>query len=226
MMQILVLCRNRDQAKFIQSGLAYENIGSQYCEIPQNQNLPIKHLSSDAFLIVSKNVDESLLLIEDIRRYKKSSPIVLMIEEASEYFDVRARKAGVNLVFTRPFPFSDIALQIKYLVYSTRTSLHNKILQIGSLRLDISQHTLFKNGKSVFLRNKEFSLLEFLMINKNRVLTRVEIFENVWDRNGEVVTNTVDVHISSLRKKIDATPNKGFIKTITCVGYFFDAGKM
>lgn len=223
MMQILILCHNKKYAQFIQRGLAYENIASDFCEIPEDKNVPLRHLSKDAFLIMSKNPQTDLFLTKTIRDYKKTAPIILLVEEYGEDFDFKARQAGCDLLFTRPFSFSDIALQTKYLVYASKNTTQDRILKAGPFKLDISKRMLFKDEKLINLRNKEFALLELLMINKNRVLSRSEIFENIWDRNAEISTNTVDVHISSLRRKIDTDPKNPFIKTVNCIGYLFDA---
>lgn len=222
-MQILILCHNKDQAKFIQKGLSYENLGALHCEIPPDKKIPLRHLSSDAFLMLSRDPKADIPLIDDIRRQRKSATIILLAENHYENIESEAKQAGANLVFTRPFSFSDIAIQIKYLVYVTKRPAVSKTLYAGPLELDSYKRVLLKSNKLVPLRNKEFSLLEFLMLNKNRVLTRTEIFESVWDRNGDIATNTVDVHISNLRRKIDTSSGNGLIRTINCIGYFFEA---
>lgn len=221
-MQILVLCHNKDQAKFIQKGLFYENLGSLHCEIPPDKKIPLRHLSSDAFLILSRDPKVDMPLIDDIRRQRTSAAIILLAENPYDNIESEAKQAGANLIFIRPFSFSDMAIQIKYLVYVIKKPATSKILCAGSLELDANKRVLLKSGRLISLRNKEFSLLEFLMLNKNRVLTRTEIFESVWDRNGDIATNTVDVHISNLRKKISISPGNGLIRTINCIGYFFE----
>ena len=92
----------------------------------------------------------------------------------------------------------------------------------GLVRLEISSHRFVVNEKSINLRNKEYSLMEFFMRNPGRVLSRTKILEEVWDRNAFCSTNTVDVHISSLRSKIKPYAPSGLIRTIPCVGYIFD----
>ncbi len=88
--------------------------------------------------------------------------------------------------------------------------------------LDPISRKLFISGKYIYLRNKEFSLLEYFMKNMGRVLSRTLILEEVWDRNILCPTNTVDVHVSSLRKKIKLPEDTDFIKTVPCVGYIFE----
>ncbi len=83
-----------------------------------------------------------------------------------------------------------------------------------------------KRSNKIFrLRNKEFSLLEFFIINRGKILTRNLILEHVWDRNANFASNTVDVHINRLRQKIDVPFREKLIHTVPCVGYVFDRRK-
>lgn len=91
-----------------------------------------------------------------------------------------------------------------------------------NLKLDPDKRTLRIKRTSVFLRNKEFSLLDYFLNNPGRVLTRTQILEDVWDRNICCATNTVDVHVSSLRRILSKHFEKPLIKTIHCVGYIFE----
>lgn len=95
-------------------------------------------------------------------------------------------------------------------------------LDYKSFSLDMTSRKLFISGKYIYLRNKEFSLLEYFIKNMGKVLSRTIILEDVWDRNILCPTNTVDVHVSSLRKKIKLCETANFIRTVPCVGYVFE----
>lgn len=97
-----------------------------------------------------------------------------------------------------------------------------EILSYGSkLRLNVKARKLFVKDKVIYLRNKEYTLLEFFMRNCGRVVTRTTILEEVWDRNITCPTNTIDVHVSTLRRKLKKYLNGDPIKTVHCIGYFF-----
>lgn len=89
-------------------------------------------------------------------------------------------------------------------------------------KLDSSSRKFFTHNRWIFLRNKEFCLLEYFMRNAGRVVSRTQILEDVWDRNICCPTNTVDVHVSALRRKLQDLQCKKLIKTIHCVGYIFE----
>ncbi|MBD3361065.1 hypothetical protein GF366_04685 [Candidatus Peregrinibacteria bacterium] len=98
----------------------------------------------------------------------------------------------------------------------------NKSLSFGPLKLEPSTRKFYVGNNYVFLRNKEFCLLEYFMINIGRVLSRTQILEDVWDHNICCPTNTVDVHVSNLRQKLKLHQSADLIKTIHCVGYIFE----
>lgn len=93
------------------------------------------------------------------------------------------------------------------------------VLEFENVKLNLLSRKLFVSGKEIGLRNKEFSLLEYFLNNIGRVVSRTQLLEEVWDRNICCSTNTVDVHISKLRKKITNQTNKCFIRTVHCIGY-------
>lgn len=91
----------------------------------------------------------------------------------------------------------------------------------GMLKLDKNSRMFFISNRRVFLRNKEFNLMEYFMKNVDTVLSRTRILEDVWDRNIFCPTNTVDVHVSKLRQKLSANNCNAFIETVHCIGYKF-----
>jgi DNA-binding response OmpR family regulator len=92
-------------------------------------------------------------------------------------------------------------------------------LRNGNLEINLERHEVKRGKRLISLRNKEYALLVCLMKNRGKVLTRTYLLETVWDRNTSILSNTVDVHINRLRRKIDGPSNNGLIQTIPCVGY-------
>lgn len=97
----------------------------------------------------------------------------------------------------------------------------NNYLDFGVLKMDRNSRMLFISNQKVFLRNKEFNLMEYFMRNVDIVLSRTRILEDVWDRNICCPTNTVDVHVSKLRQKLSTHNCNSSIETVHCIGYKF-----
>ncbi|MBI2634288.1 winged helix-turn-helix transcriptional regulator [Candidatus Peregrinibacteria bacterium] len=103
-----------------------------------------------------------------------------------------------------------------------RVMMKEIAIKYGKLKLDVDSRKFFIGRRVIPLRNKEYSLLEYFMMNVGKVLSRTQILEDVWDRNIFCPTNTIDVHVSGLRQKLQAYTKRNPIKTIYCIGYMFD----
>ncbi len=95
-------------------------------------------------------------------------------------------------------------------------------IELGCLKIIPDSRKFFINNNSISLKNKEFTLMKYFMENIGKVITRARLLEEVWDRNIFCITNTVDVHVSKLRQKLNKHLDQDVIKTIHCVGYIFE----
>jgi DNA-binding response OmpR family regulator len=131
-------------------------------------------------------------------------------------------EAGADDYLVKPFEFRELLARVKVLLKKGSQSVDtlNKLI-VGDLELDLDKKTARRGGKPVDLTAKEFSLLEYFMRNKGRVLSRNDIAEKVWDASFDFGTNIVDVYINFLRKKIDKGHSKKLIHTRVGFGYIF-----
>jgi DNA-binding response OmpR family regulator len=131
--------------------------------------------------------------------------------------------SGADDYLVKPFEFKELIARIK--AHTKRASgviKTQNLLKISDLELDLDKKNVRRGGKTIDLTAKEFALLEFLMNNKGRVVSRPEIAEKIWDIRFDTGTNVVDVYINILRKKIDKDFEKKFIHTRIGLGYFLD----
>ncbi|MFH1284625.1 MAG: response regulator transcription factor [Candidatus Peregrinibacteria bacterium] len=98
----------------------------------------------------------------------------------------------------------------------------NDVLKIGGMKINSVSRKFYVGQRNIFLRNKEFCLMEYFIKNAGRVVSRTQILEDVWDQNICCPTNTVDVHVSTLRQKLKFFNCGDFIRTVHCVGYIFE----
>jgi len=140
-------------------------------------------------------------IIESIRSENKSTPI-LVLSVRSEIDDrVDLLNLGADDYLTKPFTLSELLARIKALLRRPQ-NIKNKILKIGDIELFPDRFVATKNGQPLYLSSKEFALLQYLIENKGEILSRQEIMGHVWDDEADPFSNTIEVHIMNLRKKI------------------------
>lgn len=218
-MHILILNTHALHAQFLQKALRYENIGADLCR-PENLER-IWYGQYDALVIPVMHWDRATVM-EWVRAITplKQIPLLFLSKQMpektmetllAEHFP-QAEMLGTNL------PFESVIKKLKSL-QKTHSYEESTQLQAGDLEIDLSTHEVRRQDKLISLRHKEFELLLCLAKNPGKALSRTYLLENVWDRNTSIVTNTVDVHINRLRKKIDSDFDTPLIHTIPCVGY-------
>jgi two-component system response regulator RegX3 len=160
-------------------------------------------------------------------RTTSSVPIIMLTAKDSEIDKVVGLELGADDYVTKPYSSRELVARIKAVL--RRGSADDQpqeagIHSVGNIRMDIERHTVTVNGAAIPLPLKEFELLEFLLRNEGRVLTRAQLIDRVWGGDYYGDTKTLDVHIKRLRSKIEADPaNPVLIQTIRGLGYKFEA---
>jgi DNA-binding response OmpR family regulator len=155
-----------------------------------------------------------------IRRARRSVPI-LMVSARSDVADrVRGLELGADDYLTNPLALEEFLARVRALL-RRREVPHRVTLTVGAIRLDRSRHRAHVGQRTVELTSREFAVLEYLLLNRGRVVTRTQIAEHVWNEDYDPASNLVDVFVGRLRKKIDqpADRDNSFLTTLRGVGY-------
>ena len=156
-------------------------------------------------------------------RSKSSVPIIMLTAKDSEIDKVVGLELGADDYVTKPYSSRELIARIRAVLRRGEMMESNSevgVLAVGPVRLDIDRHIITVNGLPVALPLKEFELLEFLMRNAGRVLTRIQLIDRVWGSDYVGDTKTLDVHIKRLRAKIEKDPaNPEYIQTVRGMGY-------
>lgn len=155
---------------------------------------------------------------------KENNPVPILMLTALSATDnvVTGLDSGADDYMVKPFKFEELKARIRMLVRRVNgTSMQSpsSTIRIMDLVLDMDARAATRGGKEIVLTATEYRLLEFMMKNKNKVLTRIEILEHVWDINFNMGTNVVDVYVNYLRKKVDKAFDAKLIHTMIGVGY-------
>ena len=160
---------------------------------------------------------DGLEVVRQMRARGIATPVLFLTARDSVADRVAGLDSGANDYLTKPFSFDELLARIRAMTRNTGGS--GSVLAAGGLKMDITGRTVSRDGNDIELSAREFSLLEYLLRNKNVVLSREKIENNVWDYGYEGGSNVVDVYIRYLRKKIDDPFEKKLIHTIRGSGY-------
>lgn len=155
-----------------------------------------------------------------LRRQHVKSPIMMLSALATTEDKVAGLDAGADDYLTKPFQIDELQARLRSLLRRSQAT-EGAILRAGSLSMDLLEHRVTLGTTPVKLSAKEFALLEYMMRNPRKLLTRTMISESVWDMNYEASSNVIDVYVSSLRRKVDRDPAHKRIETVIGSGYRF-----
>ena len=163
--------------------------------------------------------EDGLQILKRLRSQAATAelPIIMMTAKGTEYDKVIGLDSGADDYITKPFGMMELVSRVKAILRRTQRTSASGVLVCGSLLLDREAHKVMVAGQEIVLTHKEFELLEYLLENRNIVLTREKILNRIWGYTADIETRTLDVHIRSLRQKLGAGGE--CIETVRGVGY-------
>ncbi|MBI2034885.1 MAG: response regulator transcription factor [Candidatus Levybacteria bacterium] len=159
----------------------------------------------------------------NIRKKNLQLPILILTGEHDIYTKISLFDLGADDYLTKPFIIGELKARIRALLRRRHQVITSNLLSIDDLTVDLNKKIVQRGVKNISLRRKEYYLLEYLIRNTGRVVSRSMILDHVWESDSEALTNVVDVHIKYLRDKIDRPFGKQLIKTVHGLGYKFEA---
>lgn len=162
---------------------------------------------------------DGLAVMRSLREKGIVTP-VLIISALGEIEDrVRGLRAGGDDYLTKPFSFVELVARIEALARRSDTVIKETILHAGDLELDLVSRTASRRGRNISLLPREFQLLEYLLRNEGRVVSRAMLLQHVWDLHFDPTTNIIDVYVGRVRRKVDGNQAYPLIHTVRGVGY-------
>jgi DNA-binding response OmpR family regulator len=157
-----------------------------------------------------------------LRRAKIVAPILVLSVQKNPLTLAQLLNSGADDYYTKPFNSEVLRARINALLRRSNTLTEEQVVNVKGLTVNVTRRQVSRHGKRITLRRKEFDILEYLILNRGRALTRTMILDHVWESGTEGWNNTVDVHIKHLRDKIDRPFGTSLIKTAYGIGYLVD----
>ncbi len=166
---------------------------------------------------------DGLSLIQEVRKKKIATPVLILSAKGSVDDRVKGLRSGGDDYLTKPFSFVELLARIEALVRRGTHTVEPTTLTVGDIALDLQTRKVTRGGKPLDLQAREFALLEYLMRNAGRVVSKTMILGHIWDYAFEPQTNVVDVLVCRVRNKVDKGFPKQRIQTLRGLGYVLDA---
>jgi len=218
-MRILIIEDEKKVASFIKKGLEEEYF---VADIAGDGREGLKLAVSEEYDIIIMDIMlpymDGITLIKEIRKREISTPVLMLTVNDSVKDKVEGLDAGADDYLTKPFAFGELIARLRALLRRNENSKTSKLI-VGDLVLDLQSHRVFRNNQEIILTPKEYSILEYLMRNSKKVISRTKLIEHVYDYHFDTETNIIDVYINKVRSKIDTNFEKPLIHTIRGIGY-------
>lgn len=212
----------------------------QFLKIGLESNMYVVETASDgergAFLGRTGNYDLIILdymlpkyngaeVLKEIRQENKHVPVLMLtvkseLKDKDELFSL-----GADDYLTKPFLFDELLLHVRALLRRPPKT-EDTLFKVDNLTLNLTSKICKRNGRELYLTRREFALLEYLVRNRGRIMSRGQILEHVWDYNADPFSNSIETHVASVRRKINSGNQRNIIHTFTGRGYKVALNKM
>lgn len=220
MKNILLVEDEQNVAAFIKKGLEEEGYVVEVAHSAESARNTITTSQFDMYILdVILPGISGLELCKQLRKEGVQKPILMLTALSSTENVVQGLNSGADDYLAKPFKFQELLARINAIARRSQKYRNSQLLTVGKLVLDKDSKTANRAGTEIKLTSTEYKLLEYMMVNSGKVLSRVELLKNVWDLHFDVGTNVVDVYVNYLRNKIDKEFKVKMIQTVIGMGY-------
>lgn len=221
-MRILVIEDDPQIASFITTGLQQAGFAvDRAADGDEGLHLAVAEPYDAVVVDVMLPKRDGLSVVEELRRRKINTPVLILSARRSVDDRIKGLQKGGDDYLTKPFAFAELLARVQALIRRAHREIEPTSITSGDMTLDLLTREVTRAGQRLELQPREFALLEYLMRNAGRVISKTMILEHVWDYHFDPQTNVVDVLVSRLRSKVDKDQSEKRIQTIRGVGYVF-----
>ncbi len=218
-MRILVVEDDKKLASFLRKGLVEDNL---VVDLLHHGDVALERILTQTFDAIVLDImlpgRDGLSILREMRRQHLNTPVLLLSARGNVNERVEGLNLGADDYLPKPFSISEVVARVRALLRRA-SGEHATVMQVGDLSLNIMTREALRAGKKIELTNREFALLEYLMSQAGRVITKTALCEHVWEHHFDTGTNVVEVCIQRLRRKIDEGHAHKLLQTVRGAGY-------
>lgn len=218
-MRILIVEDEKSLAGIIKKGLEEEGYTVDAAYNGEDGLFMAENEPSDLIILdIMLPIVDGITILKSIRKAGIKTPVLMLTARDTIMDKVSGLDSGADDYLTKPFLFEELLARIRALL-RRNSEVKTSVIEIGGLVIDIASHEVRRGGKHISLSAREYALLEYMALNKNKVLSRTSLTEHLYDQDFDLDSNVIDVFINRIRNKIDRGFDKKLIHTVRSAGY-------
>ncbi|GBE00113.1 transcriptional activator protein CzcR [bacterium BMS3Abin07] len=218
-MRVLIIEDEKALADIIKKGLEEEGFAVDVAYDGEDGLFMAENEPSDVIVLdIMLPVIDGMTILKKIRKTGVKTPVLMLTAKDTVMDKVSGLDSGADDYLTKPFHFEELLARMRALTRRD-SEIKASVIEIGDLIINMATHEVRRDGKDVLLSAREYSLLEYMAVNRNKVLSRTLLSEHLYDHDFDLDSNVIDVFINRIRNKIDRGFDKKLIHTIRGAGY-------
>ncbi|HKN18799.1 MAG TPA: response regulator transcription factor [Dissulfurispiraceae bacterium] len=219
LMRILIVEDEKPLADVIKQGLGEEGYAVDVAYNGEDGLFLAENEPYDLIILdIMLPIVDGMTILKKVRKRGIKSPVLMLTARDALFDKVSGLDSGADDYLTKPFLFEELLARLRALLRRS-SEVKTSIIEIGDLVINMATHEVKRSGKNILLSAKEYALLEYMALNKNKVLNRTSLTEHLYDQDFNLDSNVIDVFINRIRTKIDRGFRKGLIHTVRGAGY-------
>ncbi len=226
-MRILIIDDEKDIVRFLKMALEKERHTVECAEDGERGSFMARTGNFD-LIILDINLPKlnGQEVLQEIRKDNVKCPVIMLTIKGDLDSKIKAFEVGANDYLSKPFLLEELLMRIKALSKINFNDNKGDVVEICDIKIDLNYKTVKIKDREIYLTKKEYALLEYLAKNINKIVSRSEILEHVWDYNADPFSNSIETHIASIRRKLCKGNKRSIIHTFSGRGYKLSLNKL
>ena len=218
-MRITLIEDEKQLANIVKKGLEEEGYSVDVAHDGEEGLYMVENYPSDVVILdIMLPLLDGISILSSMRKKGIKTPVLLLTAKDTITDKIKGLDSGADDYLTKPFEFGELLARIRALI-RRKADIKDTLIRIGDLEINTANREIKRGGKTIQLSAKEYAMLQYMAYNKDKIVSRTDLIEHIYDENFDVNSNVLDVYVNFLRNKIDKGFKKKMIHTVRGAGY-------